>query len=230
MFVPRILVSPHVLGPPLGYTLLVLACRALGQRRLAPLLRLRLAHNLLLVAYSFLVGWATISKLKERSGLYATVCVAGAGDAPYWYASKLWEWFDTVLIYARGRKPAALHLGHHATAASVVALNLLGRARPTPLFDVGTALNATVHTYMYLYYADPLVFRPFRRYITIAQIAQHAIIVACLVGALATPGCDAPLAPYVASLAAYAFYLVTFLGFYLKTYRKTPVASHHKLV
>ena len=201
-----------------------------GQRRLAPLLRLRLAHNLLLVAYSFLVGWATISKLKERSGLYATVCVAGAGDAPYWYASKLWEWFDTVLIYARGRKPAALHLGHHATAASVVALNLLGRARPTPLFDVGTALNATVHTYMYLYYADPLVFRPFRRYITIAQIAQHAIIVACLVGALATPGCDAPLAPYVASLAAYAFYLVTFLGFYLKTYRKTPVASHHKLV
>ena len=226
--IPLILVSPYVLGPPLGYVALVLACRALGPRRLAPLLRLRLAHNLLLACSSFLVGWATVQKLRDRYGVYETVCVASAGAAPYWYASKLWEWFDTVLIYARGRKPSALHLGHHATTASVVALNLLGRERPTPLFDVGTALNATVHTYMYLYYSDPLTFGPFRRAITRAQIAQHVIVVVSLASALATPGCDAPLAPYAASLAAYGFYLLAFLGFYTNAYRRAPSASHQK--
>lgn len=215
---PLVLFSPQVLWPPLGYALLVLACRTAGHERLAPLLRLRLAHNALLAAYSFLVGWATIDKLGQRHGLHEIVCVAGAGAAPHWYASKYWEWLDTVFIYANGRSPSTLHLGHHATAASVVALNLLGRAWPTPLYDVGTALNATVHTYMYMYYCDPYVFRPFRRIITQAQIAQHAIVVACLVGALATPGCDAPVVPYAASLAAYGFYLVMFLGFYAKTY------------
>ncbi len=219
------LLSPQVIGPPLAYVALVLACRALGQQRLAPLLRLRFAHNALLACYSFLVGWATIGKLGQRNGLYEIVCVAGVGTAPYWYASKFWEWLDTVFIFANGRKPTALHLGHHATAASVVALNLLGRAQPTPLYDVGTALNATVHTYMYLYYADPYLFRPLRRLITKAQIAQHWIVVTSLVWTLATPGCDAPVAPYAASLAAYGFYLVMFLGFYAKTYLAKPKAA-----
>jgi hypothetical protein len=229
MLVPPGFVSPQVLWPPLGYALLVLACRELGRERLSPLLRLRLAHNVLLASYSFLVAWATIGKLGYRHSVHEVVCVAGAGAAPYWYASKLWEWWDTVFIYASGRRPTALHLGHHATTASVVALNLAGRAWPTPLYDVGTALNAVVHTYMYIYYTNPRTLYPFRRYITIAQIAQHVAVVACLVGTLATPGCDAPVVPYAASLAAYGFYLVTFLGFYVKTYWHAPVASHQKL-
>lgn len=154
MMIPMALVSPYVLGPPVGFTALVLVCRSLGRRRLAPLLRLRFAHNVLLAAYSFLVAWATLNKLRERAGVYDTLCVSSSGAAPYWYASKLWEWMDTVFLYASGKTPIALHLGHHATAASVVALNLLHRTHPTPLFDVGTALNAAVHTYQYAYYAD----------------------------------------------------------------------------
>ena len=125
------------------------------------------------------------------------------------------------ILTVRGRARALL-------SAERVALNLLGRERPTPLFDVGTALNATVHTYMYLYYSDPLTFGPFRRAITRAQIAQHVIVVVSLASALATPGCDAPLAPYAASLAAYGFYLLAFLGFYTNAYRRAPSASHQK--
>ena len=85
-----------------------------------------------------------------------------------------------------------LHLFHHATAPVVTFLNERAPSAPTPLYDIGTLLNAFVHTVMYLYYADPRLFRPIRKWITAMQIFQHVVVVLLVCVALATEGCDAP--------------------------------------
>ena len=96
---------------------------------------------------------------------------------------------------------ARLHLRHHATAASAVAINIVGRVSPTPLFDVATLLNAAVHAVQYSYYFAPHTLMPMKRFITSAQIVQHTIVVGAILYALGSAHltarpCDAPIGAY----------------------------------
>tara|TARA_B100002051_G_C16538118_1_gene536139 strand:- start:169 stop:861 length:693 start_codon:yes stop_codon:yes gene_type:complete len=184
-------------------------------------LAVRPFHNALLAVYSLYVAFFTLSKLScshradvLTNGLFPLVCVASPGSPALWYASKLWEWLDTAFLIFAGREPGILHLFHHASTAPLVALHLSRRTIPTPLFDVGTLLNGGVHVLMYAYYLFPDGMRPVKRYITLAQIFQHVIVIVLTVAALAWPGCDAPPSVYASSLALYSGYLVLFLRFY----------------
>lgn len=208
---------------PLAFALLVACCKAAARSTLRPLLRLRRAHNVLLCLYSAFVAIFSARKLLNAgrldlasSGVWPLLCRSGPETPPLWLESKVWEWFDTVCIFASGKTPGMLHLGHHATAASVTALNM--RNKPTPIFDLGTLLNAVVHTIMYAYYAAPDFLRPLRRSITRAQIAQHFVVLLSCVTALNSRECDAPALPYGVAVAAYAFYFAAFVQFYFRSY------------
>lgn len=181
----------------------------------------RYYHNVLFALYSFLVAVHSATKINARfdeGGYYAVTCRSSPGSPPFWYASKYWEWFDTFFMMVGGRRPSILHLFHHGTTAPLVALNLFGRTDPTPLFDVGTYLNGLVHSAMYLYYAEPIALMAIKKWITLAQIVQHALVVGNLFAALLTEACDAPYDVYGISLLVYAAYLGLFLRFYLSAY------------
>ncbi len=180
-----------VFGPPVAYVGLVSTLQRVSPKRLRPLRPYRSLYNAGMALYSFFVAVALASKLvvNERfASPHALLCTASPGVPVGWYASKLVEWVDTVYIFEAGRAPSSLHLRHHATAASVVALNLAGRSVPTPLLDLASALNAAVHFNMYLYYSHPALFRDMRKNITRFQVLQHHILcVAALRTRLAVP-------------------------------------------
>ena len=213
--------------PPFLYLLLLRACRR-NVRVLQFALRVQTSHNVALALYSTYVAISSLHKLESSgrldvwsNGWRPLLCTAGDGSPAFWYASKFWEWFDTVILLARGRAPGALHLGHHASTASMVALHLYHRALPTPLFDVATALNGCVHMSMYCYYAYPALYRPLKRWITVSQIVQHVTVLGLCALASTLDGCDAPALPYGAALLGYGYYLVMFVRFYRGAYRET---------
>ena len=241
-----------VLAPPIGYALFLSALWPLRTRPLRVLGKLRVAYNLCMAVYSLCVVAAVLSKLVHNgrfASAHALLCEASPGVPLGWYLSKYAEWMDTLFIVNGGRWPSGLHTRHHATAASVVALNLVGRATPTPMFDVGTLLNAAgahrpspharthtipfalccaVHTVMYAYYAAPRALARFKRAITVVQLLQHTLVLGSICTGLAwTPDCDAPAAPLGASIVLYTVFLLDFTAFYVQAY---PPTSHTKVV
>lgn len=229
----------RVAAPPFAYAALVWMVRPLQHRTTRPIPKLRVSYNVLMSTYSFLVAAMVFLKLMHNRRLdsaHELLCRASPGIPVGWYESKVLEWTDTLFILLRGRWPSSLHLRHHATAASVVALNIVGRKAPTPLFDVGTLLNAAVrtrfrvyslasqclspwqvHAGMYAYYANPTGLARFRRAITAAQIVQHVLMVVAILAALAAPtdACDAPTVPYLVSLLMFSVWVAEFVHFYL---------------
>lgn len=180
-------------------------------------LRLRSIHNVGLSTYSLFVFLWMLTKLKRERFDRALICNAREGAAPFWCISKFAEWFDTILLVARYKRITSLHLFHHATAPLITILNTRNGV-PTPLYDVGTTLNALVHFFMYVFYADPVNLRFLKKFITRIQILQHAVVVALLCFTLCMPSCDAPLEIYGFSLLCYFFYLCLFVHFYTTRY------------
>lgn len=181
--------------------------------------RLPPVHNLCLSLYSLAVGVAVTAHW-SRARL-PSVCRPVTHHPPLapwvvesWYWSKIWEWADTAILVARGRRVSRLHFFHHMSTASLVALQT-AHGTTTPLFEVGTALNAYVHFGMYLYYAFPRALRPVRRWITLSQIAQHGVMTACIlysvVDRFALGGeCVADDTGNLVPLVLYLFFLVEF--------------------
>ena len=208
-----------VYGVPAVFFCLVWGTLAVRDRvALWRILRFRKAHNLLMSVYSGFIFVYALSKLYSTS-LRELVCSARPGVFPFWTLSKFVEWMDTIFLLARYKRVGMLHLFHHATAPVITILNSRSlHLAPTPLYDVGTLLNAFVHFFMYAYYSDPELFRPLRKWITTTQIVQHAIIVILTSTCLALEQCDAPVEIYGTSMVAYGFYLALFANFYVTTY------------
>jgi hypothetical protein len=91
----------------------------------------------------------------------------------YWfYISKYYEYFDTVLLYCKGRKPIFLQKYHHIGA--VICWHL-GYKYDVDMFMFGSLFNSGVHTIMYFYYLLTIFkinIKCMRIYITIYQIVQ----------------------------------------------------------
>ena len=205
--------------PSLYFAMICTLVMTRDRLQLWRILKFRYAHNLLMSAYSALVVLYMCGKMSGVAlDAHLLMCEARVGAAPFWFASKFIEWTDTVMLLARFKTVETLHLFHHATAPVVTFLNERAPHAPTPLYDVGTLLNAIVHTVMYLYYADPFLFKPIRKWITAMQIVQHTIVVALLCVALTKEDCDAPHDAYGTSLIAYTFYLCLFVRFYVTKY------------
>jgi hypothetical protein len=148
------------------------------------------SHHALLCFYSaFACGAAACHVLAagELSSLSAFACA----PPPPWLRlvsltftlSKLWEWLDTAVLFARGGTAGGigfLHCYHHATTflLFLVVMNFPGAEKS------GMLLNGFVHTLMYAHYAWrlPKVLRPL---ITALQIVQLAAVTALWA---ATPG------------------------------------------
>lgn len=211
-----------VVVPIVGYVLLIRYARP------SPKLRaLQTAHNSGLALFSLWVV-ARVGRnltIDRRTTWGALLCQTPVFDGVLWrlwYVSKLWEWFDTLLLIAADRPLHPLHVNHHASTAALVALQTYKRASYTPLADVGTLLNAAIHVAMYVYYIWPRFLRPFKRLITCAQIAQHAFMVVAIAIVLVTrtdsEQCDVPSMHYGVTLAIYLMYFVQFVVFYRATY------------
>lgn len=81
--------------------------------------------------------------------------------------SKVFEWYDTVLLILNGKRPIWLHLWHHAT---------IGVAFYTGFFTDAViwigGLNSFIHIIMYAYYNSVPGIKRFARYLTQLQIVQ----------------------------------------------------------
>jgi hypothetical protein len=212
--------------PPVLYAILLRVSTADHPfvRRVA---RVKLEHNVAMTLFSLWIVVRMGHTLWREERLHPVSMMCRTPVVPdwtlwnLWYASKLWEWVDTLLLI-RARKPvSALHSNHHMSTAALVAIQTWGRDVYTPMSDVGTLLNAGVHAIMYAYYVAPRALRPLRRWITGIQIAQHAIMVVGMTLLIFTRhwfDCDVPVAIYSVSLGAYALYLMQFVHFFRTTY------------
>ena len=206
----------YVLAPIPAYALLVRAAY-----RYAPFLHardsivnvLRQVHNAHLALFSVAIAtdistrWYAESRLPSAC---ATPPVAWNGLVNAWYASKFWEWADTVILVARRKPVSTLHYWHHMLTPCLVALQTLHRTTHTPLFEVGTFLNALVHAWMYLYYLAPHTMRRTRRALTTCQLLQHVVMLSLIVYSTTRSECDRDASGNLAGLALYLFFTVQF--------------------
>ena len=81
--------------------------------------------------------------------------------------SKLWEWIDTLMLIANGKKIGLLHWWHHSTITVAFYTGFYTSVN----YSVGL-LNSFIHVIMYLYYAEISWIRPFAKYLTTLQILQ----------------------------------------------------------
>lgn len=93
------------------------------------------------------------------------------------YLSKYYEYMDTVLLLAKGKKPIFLQKFHHCGAVIVWHL---GYVFSMDGLFFASLINSGVHTIMYFYYLMSLysnirnVIKGYKFYITTAQVGQLA--------------------------------------------------------
>ena len=124
-----------------------------------------------------------IYHLAEK-GAMATYCDA---DGSLWasgmgawctifYVSKYYEWVDTLVLIAKGKKPSFLQLYHHA---GIVLTMWGGVVSQGAWLLIVVLLNSGIHTLMYTYFLiktiDPTKQIKAAKYLTAAQIAQFFI-------------------------------------------------------
>ncbi len=216
------------------YLLLLRFAAALMARRGLPVAcpRIRLIWNLALSAFSLLCVSRVMPALLlsfARQGFQATVCAPpelglGNGAAGLWnwafVMSKLAELGDTAFLVL-GRKPLTLlHTWHHASVLVWAWHQYVACSGPAVLF---VAMNAVVHTPMYLYFAAVEFLpahgmRSFAMTITTMQTTQMFIGLLITAIAAQTPSCAFSSSSAVFSAAIYLSYLVLFLRFADKAY------------
>ena len=127
---------------------------------------------------------------------------------------------QTVFLIAAGKTVpfGGLHMKHHAVAASIVALNIVGRHSPTPIFDGASLLNSGVHLLMYMFYTNTVFFYPIKQLITGLQLLQHILVVSAILYALDADDCDAPEYAYLPSLLLFFIWCCEFGTLYRSNY------------
>jgi fatty acid elongase 3 len=142
-------------------------------------------HNLILAIWSVLMLWGTgyefISHFLQH-GFYQTYCdpvqSVGTPAFNFWawmfYASKFYEFGDTLLLVLKGKTPMFLHVYHHCVVILTFWwFNDSGTTMQAPLIMA----NTFVHSFMYVYYfLSSLGIHPWwKKYITKIQIIQFAV-------------------------------------------------------
>jgi hypothetical protein len=135
----------------------------------------------------------------------------------YFYLSKYWEWLDTAFLVIGKKEISWLQYTHHMSTAILVYANVYPIISSASLLACFT--NTLVHVFMYIYFAFPSRFRPYRKWITTLQIVQHFC---CLSGFIYIYNhmdqCYTTTAGIEMALALYAMYLTFFLLFYIVQY------------
>jgi hypothetical protein len=142
--------------------------------------KLSVIHNSLLVVFS---AWTFVSLsmvLYENGIVFST---AYYFQKPFFdflilsfYLSKYYEFFDTFLLYLKGKNPIFLQKFHHIGAVIVWHLCYVYKV---DAIWISTLVNSFVHTIMYSYYLGCLLqinqVRRIKQYITSMQLVQLCI-------------------------------------------------------
>ena len=172
-------------------------------------------HNALLCAYSTVALLGVVEHWIREQQLPST-CVATPPMPTWltvsWYLSKFWEWGDTALLVQRRKSIRRVHYVHHMITPSLVALQFVGRGNSqTPLFEVGTALNAFVHVWMYAYFCNPTAWSPaWRSMITCLQVSQHVIMTALIGTTVRDENCVTDVSGNIVPFLVYCMFSVEF--------------------
>jgi hypothetical protein len=147
-----------------------------SKRLNTPVYYFSLVHNLGLAGFSFFT-FRELCAIIWTQGITAghTIYMSQpyVKSLIFWfYISKYYEYFDTFLLYVKGRDPIFLQKYHHIGA--VICWHLC-YVYNVDMIVFGTILNSGVHTIMYSYYFSTLLklnIRAMRMYITSLQIVQ----------------------------------------------------------
>nr|BAM66615.1 delta9 fatty acid elongase [Thraustochytrium sp. ATCC 26185] len=199
---------------------------------LGGLMALRSVHNLGLCLFSGAV-WIYTSYLMIQDGHFRSLEAATCEPLKHphfqlisllFALSKIWEWFDTVLLIVKGNKLRFLHVLHHATTFWLYAIDHIFLSS----IKYGVAVNAFIHTVMYAHY-----FRPFpkglRPLITQLQIVQFIFSIGIHTAIYWHYDCE-PLVhthfwEYVTPYLFVVPFLILFLNFYLQQYVLAPAKT-----
>jgi len=136
-------------------------------------------HNTILVSFSFYTFVSLCSVLFNQgflAGHDIFMSQPNIKNLIFWfYISKYYEYFDTFLLYLKGRNPIFLQKYHHIGA--VICWHLCYNNN-VDMIIYGTLLNSGVHSIMYFYYLMTLFkinIRGMRMYITTLQILQLSV-------------------------------------------------------
>lgn len=136
-------------------------------------------HNTILVSFSFYTFVSLCSVLFNQGFLVGHAIFMSQPyikNLIFWfYISKYYEYFDTFLLYLKGRNPIFLQKYHHIGA--VICWHLCYNNN-VDMIIYGTLLNSGVHSIMYFYYLMTLFkinIRGMRMYITTLQILQLSV-------------------------------------------------------
>jgi hypothetical protein len=189
----------------------------------------RVFHNIVLVlASGYMAYGLTREALKKGYSLFCNKDLAATleEDQPMadflwlFYASKVYEFLDTVIMALRKKEDqiTLLHVYHHASIFIVWWMNVYyfpyGDAYFAPVY------NCIVHVLMYSYYlaSSFQIPCPWKSYLTMFQIGQFVFFVLQGASELYIPGCfqltELSLINFI-----YAFTLLAlFVDFYRKSY------------
>mmetsp|Transcript_1292 Transcript_1292/g.2033 ORF Transcript_1292/g.2033 Transcript_1292/m.2033 type:complete len:272 (-) Transcript_1292:381-1196(-) len=198
-----------------------------------PLLHLRPLHNLLLCIFSGISAAVTFWFMWEE-GHFNSLESMGCKkiDNQWWpivsglfVLSKVWEWFDTVLLVAKGNKLRFLHVLHHSTTFWLFAIG-----HTFASMKYGVLFNSIVHTVMYAHYYKPFP-KPFRKLITQLQIIQFITGLSAHAYIYFT-GCDSKIPglwyEYMTMYALIGAYFMLFCNFYVQQYLLTTPKVYSK--
>lgn len=142
--------------------------------------------------------------------------------------TKIWEYFDTVLLILRGRPVSILHIWHHTSVAWEVRGWLV---HGFSLGLWGMFFNSFIHIIMYAYYFTSLLRLPFpfKKAITLSQIVQFLCGFLSLIpffhyDRIVEGGCGGKHALAFTAFCNFS-YLVLFIRFYKQTYSKKSKRS-----
>lgn len=182
-------------------------------------------HNLLLHAFSLYIFSNLITEIIINGAIVEKNYYCSKPHIKrllfYFYISKYYEYIDTMILYAKGKKPIFLQKFHHIGAVVVWHIGYTYR------FDgvfYASLINSGVHTIMYFYYLLSLLpninqyIRKYKVYITSIQVVQLAY------GAVALPLYYYPIETDVNKNVILTFdsyiccLIILFLHFMLKNY------------
>lgn len=123
------------------------------------------------IMFSFFAQYGYGGAICRSAELYDPAHSSYGMWAYLFYLSKYWEFIDTFIVMARGRRPIFLQEYHHFGAVISMWLVLTSRSSAGYLFIVQ---NSLIHTIMYSYYAASVMGYRFRlkHWITRLQMAQ----------------------------------------------------------
>lgn len=183
----------------------------------------RAAHN---IALSMVSMWMMVVMVLWLFGqgrfdsLHSIACVNTDNSGIYGFAnfvylvSKIWEWFDTILLILSSKPVIFLHYFHHMTTFTMAAV--------VHNFPVGgyCFINCGVHAIMYMHYAFPV--RWARSLITSIQLLQFVTVISIHTYGYLNPDTCFDMAPVAKEWwfneTVVVGFFVLFVNFFLQQY------------